>query len=344
MPVFPGGFTALSKFIADNTHYPAEAKEKGIHGRVVVGFVVEKDGTLTHFEIVRSVNPLLDEEALRVCKMMPKWKPGKKNGEAVSVKYDIPVNFKLPENNPSKTTTPVTQTSPQEVYCTTLILVDEMPVFPGGVAALLKFITDNTHYPAEAKEKGIHGRVVVGFVVKKNGSLSHIKIARSVDPLLDKEALKVVKSMPKWKPGKQKGKAVSVKYNIPVNFKLPENNQIKMSAATADLSPQQGNFIIIDEMPSFPGGNTALMNFLCQNVHYPVDAQIKRIQGSVLVSFIVEEDGSLSNIEISKSVAPILDAEAIRVIKAMPKWNPAKQKGKPIRMKYDVPINFRLQN
>lgn len=251
----------------------------------------------------------------------------------------------LSANAQSKTTTSVTQTSPQEVSFYHPIVVEEMPSFPGGLAALSKFIADNTHYPAEAKEKGIQGRVVVSFVVEKDGSLSHIEIARSVDSLLDKEALRVVRSMPKWNPGKQKGETVSVKYVIPVNFKLPANNQIKMSAATADLSPQQGNFIIIDEMPSFPGGNTALMNFLCQNVHYPIDAQIKGIQGSVLVSFVVEKDGSLSHIEISKSVAPILDAEALRVIKAMPKWIPAKQKGKPIRIKYEgVPINFKLQN
>lgn len=255
----------------------------------------------------------------------------------------------LSVNAQSKTTTSVTQTSPQEVSFYHPIVVEEMPSFPGGLAALSKFIADNTNYPAEAKEKGIHGRVVVGFVVEKDGSLSHIEIARSVDSLLDKEALRVVRSMPKWNPGKQKGETVSVKYVIPVNFKLPANNQSNttadVSANSADLSPQQGNFIIIDEMPSFPGGNTALMNFLCQNVHYPIDAQIKGIQGSVLVSFVVEKDGSLSHIEISKSVAPILDAEALRVIKAMPKWIPAKQKGKPIRIKYEgVPINFKLQN
>ena len=99
--------------------------------------------------------------------------------------------------------------------------VDEMPEFyRGGINGLVQYLSENIKYPIIAREKGIQGRVIVQFVVNKDGSIEDAKIVRSVDPNLDKEALRVVMSMPKWKPGKKDGKAVRVKYVLPVNFKL----------------------------------------------------------------------------------------------------------------------------
>ena len=99
-------------------------------------------------------------------------------------------------------------------------VVEEPPSFPDGSRALMSWLTENTHYPSEYGDICISGRVVLSFVVEPDGSLSNINVVRSVDPLLDKEAIKVVKSMPRWIPGKQNGKEVRVKYNLPVSFKL----------------------------------------------------------------------------------------------------------------------------
>ena len=99
-------------------------------------------------------------------------------------------------------------------------VVEQMPSFPGGDAALMQYLRDNIKYPVVAQENGVQGRVVVSFVVEKDGSITDVKVVRSVDPSLDKEAQRVVKSMPKWIPGKQNGSAVRVKYNVPVSFKL----------------------------------------------------------------------------------------------------------------------------
>lgn len=99
-------------------------------------------------------------------------------------------------------------------------VVEQQPAFPGGQGALLSWLSSNIHYPAVAEENGIQGRVVVSFVVEKDGSISNVQVVRGVDPSLDKEAARVVKSMPKWTPGKQNGQAVRVKYNVPVTFKL----------------------------------------------------------------------------------------------------------------------------
>jgi protein TonB len=104
--------------------------------------------------------------------------------------------------------------------------VEIMPVFPGGDAALMKYIMDNLIYPKSAAEKGIQGRVVLRFVVKADGTIDDVQVKRSVDPACDEEAVRVVKAMPKWMPGKEKGKAVAVYYSLPINFKL-SNNEVK---------------------------------------------------------------------------------------------------------------------
>ena len=97
---------------------------------------------------------------------------------------------------------------------------EQMPIFEGGDVALLKYLTDSVKYPELAKKHGVQGRVIIGFIVEKDGSLTDVKVLRAVDRALDAEALRVVKGMPKWIPGSQNGQHVRVKYNVPVPFRL----------------------------------------------------------------------------------------------------------------------------
>ena len=99
-------------------------------------------------------------------------------------------------------------------------VVEQMPSFPGGQQKLMEYLSENTRYPEGLGESCIQGRVILTFVVERDGSISDVKVVRSLDPLLDKEAVRVVSSMPKWIPGKQNGVAVRVKYTIPVTFRL----------------------------------------------------------------------------------------------------------------------------
>lgn len=112
---------------------------------------------------------------------------------------------------------------------------------------------------------------------------------------------------------------------------LPMNAQSESSTKVYDEA---------DEMPSFPGGLNGLMTFLAQNTKYPVKAQENGVQGRVTVSFVVETDGSITDVKVARSVDPYLDREAMRVVKAMPKWTPGKKDGKPVRVKYTVPMVF----
>lgn len=99
-------------------------------------------------------------------------------------------------------------------------VVEVMPQYPGGQIAMLKYLMENIKYPEQAMKKGIQGRVAVSFIVEKDGSISNVRPVHSVHPLLDKEAVRVVESMPKWTPGKHNGKPVRVRFNLPVMFKL----------------------------------------------------------------------------------------------------------------------------
>ena len=99
---------------------------------------------------------------------------------------------------------------------------------------------------------------------------------------------------------------------------------------------------VVEQMPSFPGGPAAMMEFISRSIVYPVSALKQELQGLVIVSFIVERDGRLSNAKVVKSVAPDLDKEALRIVKKMPRWIPGQQNGRKVKVKYTVPITFRL--
>ena len=114
----------------------------------------------------------------------------------------------------------VVDEKPKEEETKVFDVVEQMPSFPGGDAELMKFLSTHIKYPVVAEENGIQGRVIATFVVERDGSISDVKVIKSVDPSLDKEAIRVLKSMPKWIPGKQNGSAVRVKYTVPVTFRL----------------------------------------------------------------------------------------------------------------------------
>ena len=218
MPEFPGGMAECMKWLGQNIKYPAEAIEKGIQGRVIVQMIVERDGTITNANVVRGVDPLLDKEALRVVNLSPKWKPGMQRGQAVRVKYTLPVMFRLGEASDNKEADTQQEAKVDENGIHQVC--EEMPEFPGGMQECMKWLGKNIKYPTTAQEKGIQGRVIVQFVVERDGSITEPKVVRGVDPDLDKEALRVISIMPNWKPGMQKGKAVRVKYTLPVAYRL----------------------------------------------------------------------------------------------------------------------------
>ena len=344
-PEFPGGGSAMVKFLAENIKYPADAMEAGKGGKVFVQFVVRRDGSVNDVVIMKSSGtPSLDNEALRVVKSMPKWKPGMQRGEAVNVRFMIPVAF-APQG---KTTAPKKESvitlegggmmvkessdfaivvdgalyesmeniKSEDIESITVVSIDKLPAeevdkcrargkrgviyielkkkataspvgneavytvcekapeFPGGMQELMKWLQTNIKYPKAAREVNLQGKVIVQFIVDKEGKIIDAKAVNgkysfsdsllkgkteevealfgdSADveridemivvtykngnkkvidtsapekhpaaALLAAEAVRVVASMPKWNPGTQGGKAVNVKYMLPISFAL----------------------------------------------------------------------------------------------------------------------------
>ena len=240
----------------------------------------------------------------------------------------------------SEATNTVPQDKPKEDQIFQICEVP--PQFPGGVVEWMKFLSANMKYPAEAKEKKQEGRVIVQFIVEKDGSITNAKVVRGVSPLLDQEALRVVGIMPKWNPATQRGQAVRVQYTLPVMFSL--NGKIdEMQQHQVNMKPnEKGIYNIVEEPASFPGGMANCLKFLSENVKYPEDCKKEGIQGRVIAQFIIDKDGSIKDVKIVRGVHPSLDKEAIRVIEAMPKWTPGKVKGEPVKCQYTLPVAFKI--
>ena len=224
-PEYPGGYGEMMKFVSMNVRYPKEAQEKGIQGRVVVQYVINADGSMSDINVVKSVDPLLDAEAVRIISMMPSnWTPGKQKGEAVRVRMTQPVTFRFSDSETQHEDEGILVMAygpkKQAIVGEVLDVVEEQPMYPGGMEELMKFMRKEVKYPQEAQDKGIQGRVVVQFVVKKDGSIAEANVVKPVDPLLDAEALRIVGLMPNWTPGKQKGEPVNVRFTLPVHFRL----------------------------------------------------------------------------------------------------------------------------
>ena len=209
MPNFPGGETALMKYISEHLVYPQEAKDAGVEGRVFVGVVVMEDGNLACAKVLKGLGYGCDEAALEVFEGMPNWMPAMQRGKAICYPYEVPVFF----------------CHKQEVVEEIINAVENMPEYPGGFDAMFDFINANLVYPQEAIDAGIEGRVFVGFVVEKDGSVSSIKLLRGIGYGCDEAAMDVVRKMPKWKPATQRGKPVRVQYQLPFNFKLENEKQ-----------------------------------------------------------------------------------------------------------------------
>uniref|UniRef100_UPI004025E3CB TonB family protein n=1 Tax=Prevotella sp. TaxID=59823 RepID=UPI004025E3CB len=166
--------------------------------------VIKKDELVKEENQVKQMDKLDEKVAVST-----ENKEGTKDRLAEAVRSDIAVAAPPPPPAPKP-----------EVSNKVFDVVEEMPHFPGGAAALQAFLSSNTKYPVVAQENGVQGRVIVSFVVERDGSITDVRVVRSVDPSLDREASRVVRSMPRWSPGKQNGSAVRVKYTVPVVFRL----------------------------------------------------------------------------------------------------------------------------
>lgn len=276
-------------------------------------------------------------------------------GDKVTYKDSQRIDFSQPKNLLVKMDeTWGTVVSPRADDPEVFEVVEQMPRFPnGGMPGLMQYLTENIRYPESAKQANIQGRVTVQFVVGKDGSIGNVSILRGVDEALDKEAIRVISAMPKWEPGMQRGEAVKVRYTVPVMFRLPKETkpyapvdkvgEVVVVGIPKDEAKVDGEVLdVAEKMPEFPGGMSGLMQYLSQNIKYPAEARKNGTQGRVVVEVVINTEGRATHAKVTRSVGPSLDAEALRVINDMPAWKPGTKDGKPVNVKFSVPIMFRL--
>lgn len=209
------------------------------------------------------------------------------------------------------------------------VSIDKQPEFPGGMKRFYEYLGQAIKYPELAKRNNVEGKVFLSFVVEKNGQLSDVKVTRGLGSGTDEEAIRVLKNSPAWNPGLDKQQPVRVKYNINVNFSLSKNKpEQKTGSVHKNLKAE------------FPGGEERLRTYLAKNIQYTHATQTKK-EGKVYVSFLVGKDGVLSELKVIKGLSGPQDEEALRVMRKSPRWNPAIENGKPVEVKYVLPINFK---
>lgn len=206
-----------------------------------------------------------------------------------------------------------------------IAVIEQPPTYPGGEKALFEYLGNNIKYPETARENGIEGTVYIEFVIAKDGSVTNVKVLRGIGGGCNEEGLRVINAMPKWKPGRLQGYPVMVKYTLPIKFKL-EDNYTTSTNTTA----------------GFIGGEVALSEYLANNLKYPKKARKKKIEGTVVVNFIVTANGSITGAKIVRGIGGGCDLEALRIVSSMPKWTPAIKNGIPAMSTYSLPIQFKL--
>jgi TonB family protein len=209
---------------------------------------------------------------------------------------------------------------------------DDYPTFQNiRHTGFTDWVVKQAKYPAEAKSKKLEGWVTVDFKIELDGQISNvIGMSGFVDPILVSEVKRIILSSPKWDSPKNKAVDEPFSTNITLRFKLPDQ--------IIGVVP----LVITDQMPQYPGGDVELLKFIGKNAKYPEAAKKDKIEGRVILRFIVTTEGKAEGISILKSVDPKLDTEAVRVVSMLSGFQPGLQGGMPVNVWYVVPVTFSL--
>lgn len=231
--------------------------------------------------------------------------------------------------------------------------VAEPAVPVGGTRAYAQFLAEHQRYPGNALKQGLQGTVPVSFIVEKTGDISTLTVDKPLAPELDAEALRLIKSGPHWKPARHRGQVVRQRVTVPVSFVLSPGSVVTVTrpapagagvTAPANSDPDpDAPLAVAPDVPTQPvGGNDAFFDWIQKNQQYPRLARQRKIQGRVMVEFMVQPDGSLTDARVLKKMGSGLDEEALRLIRTAPKWQPATFKGRPLKQKMVLPVIFQL--
>lgn len=428
MPAFNGGdITAFCHWVQERLVYPDEAIADCIHGRVVIAFVVERDGTVDEVTTLASPDRVLSEAAMRVVRQSPVWTPGMRDGEPVRVQFTIPIDFnvhaeaeqqvmptfqggdrmafkrwvlrnlELQDNvfypgdegwvdaefcvnkkgRVRKVDTPrfsdedfanrirraissspdwTPAEKPYDVYLkmrfnlllhrtpeglrsedyTAYKQVDKLPLFRGrgsfgDFSDWLYKQVDSLLGPSVFAPSA---RIVVRFVVERDGTVTGISVAHSVEhAAFAKLVRRALDDIPLWSPAELAGEKVRFHMTRIFDFGEAEKRREKDSTAVFDVEPKFRD-----------GGLMEFRRWVAQTVRFPPEALEKKIQGRVVVSFVVDSEGSVTSVKVIQSPSQILSDEVGRALSSAPKWSPGMANGEPVPVEFTLPVDFNFES
>ncbi|MDF2451497.1 MAG: TonB family protein [Bacteroidota bacterium] len=216
------------------------------------------------------------------------------------------------------------------------------PQFDRGMNGVLTFININSKFAEHVQNNNLYGKVYIALMIDETGQVFDSKLLLGLEDNSTNELAESFLKMPSWKPAQFNNQKVKYQMSLVISF----NGEIKEVAEFAPLKRSLSQvFTVVEKMPEFPGGPMQMMKFIQKTIRYPRNALEKGLSGKCFLKFIVNVDGSLSDIEVIKGVekCPECDAEAVRTVQMMPKWQPGFQNGKPVRVFFNLPINFQLR-
>ncbi len=348
----------LLTFIYSNIKYPAEARKAGIQGSVVVKVTVQKDGAIANAKITRDIGGGCGEEALRVINAMPNWIPGTKNGKAIDAERLIPVQFKLSDESKFNTTGSLEELLKEE---NVVFRIDGSTANLAEVKALMSDDIANIDVHEVTKIKGEEGKedIITDekiVIVKTKGYQPQPakKEERNISYYIDgkQASKKEVDALPLDKIATEtKSEVIVTKNGI---AKTVDMVKVTTKSRVEDSEPV---YKVVEEMPRFKNDDcekievykeqkkcaeTEMLEFIYSNIKYPKAARDAGIQGRVIIKFVVQKDGSITDAKVLRDPGGGCGMEAERVVNMMPNFVPGKQKGKAVNVSYTLPVSFKL--
>ena len=320
LPALPDGGdnVALVKAIQQQVQLPAEVREGRVEGRVFVRVVVGVSGVGRKAAVVQSLSPACDAAALAAVRRMPRLRPGLYQGQPVAVLLTIPVMF----------------LSPRHVFVANEVARPAQ--FPGGDAALEAWLLQHKTTPAEVQQRDLQGRVSVRLVVKPDGRVGAIEVVNSLCPSCDDEALRLVRSFPRWQPALGYDNQPVAQYQVLHVWFRPG----PPPAGLAPPTPENQVYSQPEQMPRLPGSSEARIQATIQElIHYPEHV----VSGNTRVSFVVEPDGRVTRPVLLSSLGAATDEAILDAVLRLPRFEPGRQRGLAVAVRLRVPVSIEIR-
>ena len=329
----------FKEWVTRNANFPDECIRKGIQGTVIVGFNVSAEGIVENVHIDKGYHPALDVEAKRVVNLSPQWVPAYKSGTRVSTPFVVPVVF---EFNRIKNKTALRPAILQSYKNMPFQFVKKEPKFEDKeFNEFIKLFNHYLIYPFDAKRAGVGGKVMLRFTIGGDNNIWGI-VARGPNKILEDEVYRVMsfkRMLNGWTSGMENGQNVNTECLLVVTF------DYEKKTARLDFGERQVGETLVYDPPVFLGDKSRNFHqFVSNNQRYPVVAQENKVEGTVVVDFVINTRGRIDSIQIVNSVHPLLDKEVVRVLRLSDasRWQPAKYNNWAVNTHYWYPFVFSL--